>query len=307
MKYDIIIIGAGPAGMSAATYALRAGKSVLVIEAETIGGQMSNSPRIENFPTVKASSGSDLADKMFEQMTDFGAELELDRVSDVIKRGEGDFLVQCEYNAFNAKAVIWATGAKHRHIGVEGEEELIGKGVSYCALCDGAFFTGEDVVMIGDANTALSYTMFLSNCCHHVYICTLFDRFFGEKAMVDAVLARENVSYEHNLSLQKFLKNEKGELAGLVFENTQDKSLREYKVRGCFIAVGQVPNNDAIKNLVDLDKGGYVIAGEDTATKTAGLFVAGDCRSKRIRQVTTACADGSVAAIAAASYIDALK
>jgi len=305
--YDVIIVGAGPAGMSAATYALRSGKSVLVIESETIGGQMSNSPRIENFPTVKASSGSDLADKMFEQMTEFGAELELDKVESVVKRGEGDFLVKCEYNTYNGKAVIWATGAKHRHIGVAGEEELIGKGVSYCALCDGAFFTGEDVVMIGDANTALSYTMFLSNCCRHVYICTLFDRFFGEKAMVDAVLARENVSYEHNLSLQRFLTDEQGSLKGLVFQNTKDGSERTYEVKGCFIAVGQIPCNDAIKELVDLDKGGYVLAGEDTLTKTAGLFVAGDCRSKKIRQVTTACADGSVAAIAAATYIDALK
>jgi len=305
--YDVIIVGAGPAGMSAAVYALRSGKSVLVLEGENIGGQMANSPRIENFPTVKASSGSDLADKMFEQMTDFGAELELDKVSEVIKRGEGDFLVRCEYNTYEAKSVIWATGAKHRHIGVAGEEELIGKGVSYCALCDGAFFTGEDVVMIGDANTALSYTMFLANCCKHVYICTLFDRFFGEKTMVDAVLARENVSYEHNLSLKRFLTDEKGELAGLIFKNTKDGSERRYDVKGCFIAVGQIPNNDPIKSLVDLDKGGYVLAGEDGVTKTAGLFVAGDCRSKRIRQVTTACADGSVAGIAAASYIDALK
>ncbi|MBO4472218.1 MAG: FAD-dependent oxidoreductase [Clostridia bacterium] len=304
---DVIIVGAGPAGMSAAIYALRSGKSVLVLEGETIGGQMSNSPRIENFPTVKASSGSDLADKMFEQMTDLGAELELDKVVEVVKRGEGDFLVKCEYGEYEGKAVIWATGAKHRHIGVEGEEELIGNGVSYCALCDGAFFTGEDVVMIGDANTALSYTMFLSNCCRHVYICTLFDRFFGEKAMVDAVLARENVSYEHNLSLQRFLTDDQGKLKGLVFQNTKDGSERRYEVKGCFIAVGQVPNNDAIKGLVDLDKGGYVIAGEDTATKTAGLFIAGDCRAKRIRQVTTACADGSVAAIAATQYIDALK
>ena len=224
-----------------------------------------------------------------------------------MKRGEGDFLVKCEYNDYEARAVIWATGAKHRHIGVTGEEELIGKGVSYCALCDGAFFTGEDVVMIGDANTALSYTMFLSNCCRHVYICTLFDRFFGEKAMVDQVLARENVSYEHCLELQRFLTDDQGSLKGLVFKNTKDGSERRYDVKGCFIAVGQVPNNDAIKSLVDLDKGGYVLAGEDTLTKTAGLFVAGDCRSKRIRQVTTACADGSVAAIAATSYSDALK
>ena len=304
---DIIIVGAGPAGMSAAVYALRSGKSVLVLEGETIGGQMSNSPRIENFPTVKAASGSELADKMFEQMSELGAELELDRVVEVVKRGEGDFLVKCEFGEYEAKAVIWATGAKHRHIGVAGEEDLIGKGVSYCALCDGAFFTGEDVVMIGDANTALSYTMFLSNCCKHVYICTLFDRFFGEKAMVDAVLARENVSYEHNLSLQRFLTDDQGELKGLVFQNTKDGSERTYEVKGCFIAVGQVPNNDAIKALVDLDKGGYVLAGEDTATKTAGLFIAGDCRSKRIRQVTTAVADGSVAAIAATRYIDALK
>ena len=304
---DVIIVGAGPAGMSAAIYALRSGKSVLILEGENIGGQMADSPRIENFPTVKASSGSDLADKMYEQMFDLGADLELDKAIEVVKRGEGDFLVRGEYDEYEGKAVIWATGAKHRHIGVAGEEELIGKGVSYCALCDGAFFTGEDVVMIGDANTALSYTMFLSNCCRHVYICTLFDRFFGEKAMVDAVLARENVSYEHNLSLKRFLTDEQGSLKGLVFENTKDGGERVYEVKGCFIAVGQVPNNDAIRSLVDLDKGGYVLAGEDTTTKTAGLFVAGDCRSKRIRQVTTACADGSVAAIAATAYIDALK
>ena len=304
---DVIIVGAGPAGMSAAIYALRSGKSVLILEGENIGGQMADSPRIENFPTVKASSGSDLADKMYEQMFDLGADLELDKAIEVVKRGEGDFLVRGEYDEYEGKAVIWATGAKHRHIGVAGEEDLIGKGVSYCALCDGAFFTGEDVVMIGDANTALSYTMFLSNCCRHVYICTLFDRFFGEKAMVDAVLARENVSYEHNLSLKRFLTDDQGSLKGLVFENTKDGGERVYEVKGCFIAVGQVPNNDAIRSLVDLDKGGYVLAGEDTLAKTAGLFVAGDCRSKRIRQVTTACADGSVAAIAATAYIDALK
>lgn len=307
MKYDIIIVGAGPAGMSAAIYARRSGKTVLVIEAESIGGQMSLSPRVENFPTLKQAAGQEIADKMFEQMDALGAELELDRVLDVTKEGEGSFVVKCEYSTFESKAVIIATGAKHRPIGVEGEEELVGKGVSYCALCDGAFFTGEDVVMIGDANTALSYTLFLSNCCKHVYICTLFDKFFGEKALVETVLARENVSYEHNLALQSFKKTDNGELAGLVFKNTQDESIHEYDVKGCFIAVGQIPDNKAFAKLADLDKAGYVIADESAKTKTDGLFVAGDCRTKKVRQITTAAADGSVAAIAAVSYVDSLK
>ena len=182
-KYDVIIIGGGAAGMTAALYSLRSGKSVLLLEKETIGGQISKSPRVENFPTIKEISGEELSSKLFDQIMDLGCEFELDTVLKV-EKNENKFIVTGEYSTYESKSVILATGLEHRKINIENEDELIGKGVSYCAVCDGAFYKDEDVCLVGDGNTALQYSILLSNYCKKVYVCTLFDKFFGDEVLV---------------------------------------------------------------------------------------------------------------------------
>ena len=299
--YDIIIIGGGAAGMTAALYSLRSGKSVLLIERETIGGQISKSPRVENFPSIKEISGTEFSDKLFDQIMDLGCEFELDNVLKLEKENN-TFKVYGEYNNYQSKAVIIATGLEHRKIDVEPEDELIGKGVSYCAVCDGAFYKDEEVCLIGDANTALQYSLLLSNYCKKVYVCTLFDKFFADDILVSRLRKRENVEIYHNLLLKEFKYSD--ELEGVVFENTQDLTKKEFTVKACFIAIGQIPNNDIFSNLVELDKNGYILVDNDLQTKTEGLFVAGDCRQKKVRQLTTAVSDGAMASVGAVSYID---
>lgn len=299
--YDIIIIGGGAAGMTAALYSLRSGKSVLLLEKETIGGQISQSPRVENFPSIKEIAGNEFSDKLFEQILDLGAEFELDTVNK-IEKNDNIFTVITEYSQYKSKAVIIAAGVKHRKIGIANEDELIGKGVSYCAVCDGPFYKDEDVCLIGDGNTSLQYAILLSNYCRKVYLCTLFDKFFGDKTLVDKIKERENIKIIHNVSLTEF--KYENELTGLIFENTIDNSKLDLTVKGCFIAIGQVPANDIFANVVDIDEKGYIIANENLETKTPGVFVAGDCRGKKIRQLTTAVADGAIASVGAVAYID---
>ena len=272
MIYDVIIIGAGTAGMTAALNALRNGKTVLVLEKENVGGQISLSPRVENFPTITAISGAELSDRLFEQSMHHGADFELEKVTGLKKDGDV-FTVLTDYGAHEGKSVIIATGASARHIGVPGEDELIGHGVSYCALCDGAFYKDEEVALIGDANTALQYALFLTNYCKKVHVCTLFDRFFADKAHVDNLMTKDNVAIYHNLSLKEFLSGG-GELSGLVFENTVDKSEFRLPVKAVFIAIGQIPDNSAFKDFVDIDKNGYIVAGEDGTTEPT------DCSSR---------------------------
>lgn len=298
---DLIIIGAGTAGMTSALYALRSGKKVLLLEKENVGGQIAFSPRVENFPSIKQISGSDFSNNLFEQVIDLGAEFELENVTSISKE-ENIFKVTTEYNEYQSKAVVIATGVKHRHINIDGEDELSGNGVSYCAVCDGAFYKGEEVALIGDGNTALQYSILLSNYCKKVYVCTLFDKFFGDYSLVQTLKKKENVEIIQNISLKEFIGREK--LQGLIFENTQTKEKFTLNVNAVFIAIGQVPDNKAFTNLVDLDKDGYVVADENLQTKTPGLFVAGDCRVKKVRQLTTAVNDGAVSAVNAVSYID---
>lgn len=306
---DIVIIGAGAAGMTAALYSLRAGKTVTIFECEGIGGQIATSPRVENFPTIKEISGSELADRLFDQISDLGVNFEFGNVSNIEKQTYNNKeifkLTYDETNYIYAYAVIIATGAKHRKINVEGEDELVGKGVSYCAVCDGAFYNNEDVCLIGDANTALQYANLLSNNCHKVYLFTLFDRFFGEKKLIDLIQSKENIEIKHNLSLQNFIYD--SELEGLVFQDTQTKKNIQINVKACFIAIGQIPNNEKFKDIVGLDKNGYIITNEDCQTKMEGLYAIGDCRSKKIRQLTTAVNDGTIASINACNYIDKIK
>lgn len=301
---DIIVIGAGTAGMTAALYALRNGKSVTVFEQETIGGQIASSPRVENFPSQQSLSGLELSDKLFEQITSHGAELELGKVIAVEKKGEGHFVVTSEYREYESKAVILAGGVHHKKIRLPREDELVGNGISYCAVCDGAFYKDKDVALIGDGNTALQYSLLLSNYCNKVYVCTWFERFFGDQSLVKALKTRENVEWIPNCSLKGFIADDK--LTGLHFGYREKEGGFDLNVEGCFIAIGQIPDNKAFSNLVDLDKDGYVIADESCTTKTPGFFVAGDCRTKKIRQLTTAAADGACAAVAAGNYIETL-
>lgn len=303
-NYDIIVIGAGPAGMTSALNCLRAGKSVLVLESDSFGGQIAYSPRVENFPTYQKISGAELMDKLYEQIVEWGAQVELERAEAIVKVQNG-FELTTDYNKYLCKAIILATGVKPRRIGVEKEDELVGRGVSYCALCDGAFYQGEDVCVVGDANTALQYALVLSGYCRSVHICTLFDKFFGDKALLDLVLARENISYTHNLSLKEFIARD--ELEALRFESTSTHEDVILPAKCAFICIGQVPNNSAFKDIVELDNAGYIIADEGCATSCEGIFVAGDCRTKKIRQLVTAASDGSIAAFNACNYVDKIN
>lgn len=298
--YDIIIVGAGPAGMTAALYGLRSDKRVLIIEKESFGGQIALAPKVENYMTRNSISGTELADLMFTQIMDLGVEFELENVEKIDKI-EDLFHITTNYNKYIAKSVILAMGVKQRSIGVKEEEKWIGNGISYCVACDGAFYKSKDVAVIGDGNSALQYALELSSYCPKVYVCTLFDKFFGDKVLIDRLKAKDNIEIIHNISLNNILGKEQFE--GLIFENTITKEEIVVKTDGVFIAIGHLPNNEIVKNLVELDKAGYIISNEDCTTKTPGLFVAGDCRTKNIRQVSTAVADGSVAALNAVKYL----
>ena len=298
--YDILVIGGGPSGMSAALYALRSGKSVLILEKENFGGQIANSPRVENFPSIKEISGLDFSDHLFTQITDLGAEFELEEVLEVIKNDDKTFTVKTNYNTYQAKAVIIATGVTHRKMNLPNESDLIGKGISFCAVCDGAFYKGKEVFLIGDANSALQYALLLANYCPKVRMFTLFDKFFGDQLLIDRVKNNDTIEVIHNMNLVEY-KGE-NELTGLVFENTVDKSRREYPTNNVFIAIGQVPHNEVFQNLVELEKG-YIVTDDNMMTKTEGLYAVGDTRKKDVRQLVTACNDGAIAALAAVRYI----
>lgn len=302
---DVVIIGAGAAGMTAALYALRSGKSVLVLESDNFGGQISFSPRVENFPSIKQISGSEFSDNLYEQIVALGAQIELERVLNV-QKCDDMFRVTTDYGTHEARCVIIAAGVKHKHIGIDKEQDLVGNGLSYCAVCDGAFYAGEEVALIGDGNTALQYSILLSNYCKKVYVCTWFDKFFGDCSLVNTLRARSNVQVIPNVCLKEFI-TEDDQLTGLRFEGRLNKEPLTIDVKAVFIAIGQVPDNKVVVNLVELDKEGYIIADENCTTATAGVFVAGDCRTKKVRQLTTACADGAAAALAACGYLDSLE
>ena len=299
--YDIIIIGGGPAGLTAATYACRAGKSVLVIEKNAFGGQITWSPKVENFPTIISISGTELGDRMLEQAMEQGAEVELEEVTGISEK-DGVKLISTESGAeFEARAVIIATGAKPRMLGLEREEELVGSGVGFCAVCDGAFYKGRDVIVNGGGNSALQDAMLLSETCRKVYLVHRRDSFRGEAKLVEALRAKANVEFVLNASVKELLGE--GELSAVTVE--QQGQLRRIEAEGLFIAIGHQPDNDIFANLIELDKAGYAASAEDCLTRSAGIFVAGDCRAKSVHQLTTAVADGSVAALAACNYLDA--
>lgn len=302
--FDTIIIGAGPAGMSAALYLLRENKKVLILEKETIGGQVAESPRLENFPSIKEISGIDFSSNLFNQITDLGVEFDLDEVTSIQKIEEKHFLVKTKYTEYEGKSIIIATGCKHRKLGLENEDKLVGHGISYCAVCDGAFYKGKDVVLIGDANTALQYAISLSSICHKVIIATLFDKFFADEILVDKLKTLQNVTIFHNLSSKKLIGED--ELKAIEFVNTKTNETVTIPCDGAFIAIGQVPDNEKFTNLVDLENG-FIVVNENKESKTKGVFAAGDCTKKKIRQVITATSDGAIAALSSSRYVDSLN
>ncbi len=299
--HDIIIVGGGPAGLTAAIYGLRAGKSVLVIEKAGFGGQIAFSPKVENIPGTQTISGSEFADKLTEQAMALGADVELENVTEVVP---GDFFtVRTEEGGeYMGKTVILCAGVKHRTLGLPGEEELIGNGISFCAVCDGAFYTGQEVVMVGGGNSAMQEALLLSEVCKKVTIVQNMPTFTGEKKLADALQARENVEVHFSTLVSGYM-SENGAVTGIRVKNDAGSEW-EIPADGIFLAVGLQPENDAFAQLAQLDSRGYFDSDEFCLTKTPGLFVAGDCRRKHIRQVTTAAADGAVAAMTACRYLE---
>ena len=303
---DVAIIGAGPAGLSAAVYVQRAGKKAVVFEALTVGGQIVNTPEIENYPAIKKISGFEFSMALYEQATELGAEVQYEKAVSV-ERKTDIFNIKTESEKiYKSRSLIIATGAKNRRLSIEREEELTGRGISYCATCDGAFFKGKDVAVNGGGNTALEDALFLSNYCNKVYIIHRRDEFRGEPSKLEMLKNKENIEFILNANVIKLCGD--NNLESIIIKKKDNKSETyediEVKVQGLFIAIGQVPDNTAFADIVDIDKAGYIVADEKCKTKTPGVFVAGDTRTKDVRQLTTAASDGAVAALAACEYIE---
>jgi thioredoxin reductase (NADPH) len=303
MVYDIVIVGGGPAGLTAAIYGLRAGKTVLVIEKNGFGGQIAYSPKVENIPGTKVISGAEFADHLTDQTMALGADMELEKVIRVEKNNDGFTVHTEEGSAFYGKTVILAVGVKHRTLGLPGEEELIGNGISFCAVCDGAFYTGQKVAMIGGGNSALQEALLLAEVCEKVTIVQNLAFLTGEKKLADALAEKDNVEIIYSTVVSEYI-TENGEMKGLKLRNEETGAESQIAVDGTFLAVGLMPENDAFAHLAKLNDWGYFDSGEDCTTQTPGLFVAGDCRSKTIRQVVTAAGDAAIAAMAACRYLD---
>lgn len=300
-KYDIVVVGAGPAGLSAAIYGVRAGKSVLVLEALTHGGQIVNTPEIENYPGIKNISGFEFAQGLYEQAVALGAIVKYEKVNS-IEIQDNIKLVKTAKEIYEAKAVILATGAKNRSLGLEREDKLLGLGISYCATCDGAFYRGRDVAVAGGGNTAIEDATFLANYCNKVYVIHRRDSFRAEDALVKALKTKENVEFVLDSNIKELIGTDS--LEAVVVENKNNKETRKIEVAGLFVAIGQKPENNEFSSVVNLDDAGYILGGEDTKTNVSGIFVAGDTRTKAVRQLATAAGDGAVAGLGAAAYID---
>ena len=301
---DICIIGAGIAGLTAALYAQRAGLRAVVIEREIYGGQIVQSGEVDNYPGIAHTDGVTLANSLYEQATAQGAEVRFENVEKVESDGNGKFTVKTSAGEYSPKSVIFAGGATHRKLGCKGEQEFAGRGVSYCATCDGAFYRGKTAAVVGGGNTALEDAMFLANMCEKVYIIHRRNEFRGDRVLSDAVLANPKIEAVLDAQLEEITGEGKVEQLRVVY---RDGSRRELEVNGVFIAVGIVPDCSAVSELTELDEGGYIVAGEDGVTQCKGLFVAGDCRTKPLRQLVTAAADGANAAFSAANYINTLS
>lgn len=299
--HDIIVVGAGPAGLTAAIYARRANKTVLVIEKSTFGGQTTYSPQIENYPGFVTMSGNEFADKLVEQVISQGADIEMETVLSIKDNGETKTVVT-DKGEHEAKAVIIAVGVKHRQTGLPNENELVGRGISYCATCDGAFYRNKTVAVLGGGNSALQEAILLSGLCQKVIVIQNLDFLTGEAKLVEKIESKDNVEVITGTVITRLIGDD--ELNGLTLCKTASGEETELKVDGLFVAIGLEPDNDRFAGLAKLNEYGYFDSDETCTTATEGIYAAGDCRSKSIRQITTATADGAVAALAACKYID---
>ncbi|MBQ8431412.1 MAG: thioredoxin-disulfide reductase [Clostridia bacterium] len=300
MKYDLIIVGAGPAGMTAALYALRAEKSVLLLEREGYGGQIVLSDCVQNYPGIPDVNGYDLADAMMEQIRTLGVTYVQQAVTGVEPTTEG-YRVQTSKETYESRAVILATGVTHRKLAVPGEETYLGKGVSFCAVCDGAFFRKKAVAVVGGGNTAVQDALYLAQLCDTVYLIHRREGFRAEETLLERAKNTPNIQFLTNTVVREM----RGEmrLQSLVLENLQSKELWELAVAGVFEAIGSIPQNQSFAPLVELDADGYFAVDGSCCTLRPGLFVAGDCRQKQVRQLTTAVSDGTLAALEAVEYL----
>jgi len=302
--YDVIVVGGGPAGMTAALYARRNGKSALVIEKAGFGGQITHSPKVENYPGTLSMSGNEFADRTLEQILAQGAEIEFETVCEVRPEADGRKTVLTEEGgSYEGRTVILATGVKHRMLGLEGEEELVGEGISFCAVCDGDFYAGKTVCVAGGGNSALQEAILLAEKCKEVIMLQDLDFFTGEERLQEVLFARDNVRSFTGVKISELLTKD-GELAGVAIEKSGTGERQEIACDGLFVAIGLIPENEPFKELAELNRFGYFDTDEQCLTRTPGIFVAGDCRSKYVRQLTTAVADGATAALAACRYIN---
>ena len=300
MIYDIIIVGAGPAGLTAAIYAGRANKKVLVLEAKTYGGQIINTPDIENYPVEEHISGFDFATKIYNQAKNLGAEIVFEKAVEIKDLGKEKEVVTNK-NTYKTKTIILATGSENRKLGLSNEDELVGKGISYCATCDGAFYRKKTVAVVGGGNTALEDALYLSNLVEKVYLIHRRDEFRGEETTVNKLKEKDNVEFIYNSNVTKLIANER--LESIEVTN-KDGNIQTINVDGLFVAVGRIPENQNFAKIINLDESGYIVAGEDCHTNIDGIFVAGDNRVKDVRQLVTATSDGAIAAIEAIKYIN---
>lgn len=299
--YDIIIVGAGPAGMTAAIYARRAAKTVLVLEAVTFGGQILNTPDIENYPVEAHISGFEFSNKVYEQAKGLGAEFVFEKAVEIVDEGDTKTVVTPK-NRYQAKAVILATGSENRKLGLEGEDRLVGRGVSYCATCDGNFYRNKTVAVVGGGNTALEDALYLSDLAQKVYLIHRRDSFRGDDTNAARLKEKANVEIIYNANVTGLIAEKR--LKAIEVTHKLDGSTRQIELNGLFIAVGRVPENQNFASLVQLDDAGYAASGEDCHTRTPGVFVAGDNRAKALRQLVTATADGAMAATEAVKYVN---
>ena len=290
--YDIIIVGAGPAGLTAALYAGRANKKVLVLEAKNYGGQIINTLEIENYPGLPNISGFEYATNLYNQVTNLGIEVVLEPVI----RIEEDNKVITTKNEYQAKAIILATGAENRKLNIPKEQELIGKGISYCATCDGAFYKNKVVAVNGGGNTALEDAIYLSNIVEKVYLIHRRDTFRGEEKLQEELKKKENVEIIYNSTSKELIGEDK--LTAIVVEDKEGNT-REIPVNGLFIAIGQSPKNEIFKNIIKINDQGYIESTDGVHTSKEKVYVAGDTRVKELRQLTTAVSDGAIAATTA--------
>ncbi len=303
--YDIIVVGAGPAGMTAALYARRAEKTVLLLEKENFGGQITFSPKVENYPGFMQMTGSEFADRLLEQVTSHGADIEMEEVTEVRPGENGLITVVTDRGKHLCRAVIIAAGSRHRRLGVPREEELTGNGVSYCAVCDGAFYAGRTAAVVGGGNTALQDAVILSDICKKVYILQNLKTLTGEERLAKLLRGRENVEMIFGVTVEELMGE--GELTGVRIKDADTGEVREIATDAMFVAIGQEPENAPFAAVARIDGRGYISAGEDCRASDRGVFAAGDCRSKNVRQVATAVGDGAAAAVAACMYVDSLK